>query len=220
MESGIWREFEGQPDLLGVQPFRVTHALQMSAKTIYLLSAESKSIRSFSITSMSFSELSHLELPPEMDNLFATLQAKTGVHYLFDNKGDVYLLNGPEQSIGKKCSLLEPRRKFSIALSPCASFIYAIGGVSLQGTYLSTVERYDLESDRWDCIQSLAEPLVDSVAVTMPDGIYLFGGTQERGSCVSQQVSRFDTVTNRAQKVCQMRIARSGFTACSSSKCD
>ena len=72
-----------------------------------------------------------------------------------------------------------PRQNFSIALSPCTCFIFAFGGTDMAGDPLQTVERYDIAQNTWSNIARLGYLLSESVAVTMPDGIYLLGGSNE-----------------------------------------
>lgn len=49
----------------------------------------------------------------------------------------------------------------------------------MAGDPLQTVERYDIAQNTWSNIARLGYLLSESVAVTMPDGIYLLGGSNE-----------------------------------------
>ena len=61
--------------------------------------------------------------------------------------------------------------------------------------------------------------LSTTVAITMPDGIYILGGQNKAGQSL-KQVQRFDTKNHSLHQVASMRVARSDFRACSSSSCD
>ena len=61
--------FDGDPDKLGQESFKVSHALLMPAQMIYLLAADRKQIRVFSIVQMQFSWLDSVELPEEMGRI-------------------------------------------------------------------------------------------------------------------------------------------------------
>ena len=107
-----------------------------------------------------------------------------------------------------------PRVNFSWALSPSGAYVYVFGGVSLAGDILQSVERYSITEDSWEILSTVLDcALVDSVAVTMPDGIYLLGGSSSLAATdsASRKVLRFDLEEHKTQSMCEMRVARSAF---------
>ena len=81
--------------------------------------------------------------------------------------------------------MLEAREEFSLALSPCKQFVYAIGGLNSV-----SIEKYTIATDSWQMVRMrLEHPLAACAVATMPDGIYLMGGSSE--SHDNSQQSRY-----------------------------
>ena len=140
---------------------------------------------------------------------------------LFDSAGQTFLIS--RQSVEPRNTLPVARLAMCAALSPCGAFIYAIGGLNpSNGDYITTNDRYSIQSDTWHMNISVCDPLVDAVAVTMPDGIYLLGGTipEQMPGATSKQVLRLETTTGQMHRLNDMQVARSAFTACSSGNCE
>lgn len=70
--------------------------------------------------------------------------------------------------------MVEARKDFSLALSPCQQFVFAISGINSV-----SIERYTISGDVWETLGISVERPISSCAVaTMPDGIYLIGGQE------------------------------------------
>jgi hypothetical protein len=85
---------------------------------------------------------------------------------------------------GKWCrtsSMNEPRRDFQAVV--IGKYIYAIGGRN-GSEPLCTVERYDLEKERWEMVQSLPSPRYGHSAFTINNKICVVGGSNTINSIV------------------------------------
>ena len=106
--------------------------------------------------------------------------------------------------------MLTSRSNFSLAVSPCSSYVYVFGGKDRDNDNLISgkVEYYNISQDQWYYMSAhiyLLPQLVDPVTITMPDGIYILGGYQDLNytggehdkTCLTgqsqKQVFRFDT---------------------------
>ena len=139
-------------------------------------------VKSLDIADMRINRFDGLELPDEMHELVTTVKVSKGKHMLFDSAGHTYFICTAAHErwrVERRASLPAARLAFCAALSPCGTFVYALGGLSPGGDFVNTIVRYSFESDSWQTITGVQfQPFVDAVAVTMPDGIYLLGGTE------------------------------------------
>ena len=111
------------------------------------------------------------------------------MYLLFDDRGQVFRLDGISNTVEQNSTMNEARKDYCCDISPCRAYIYVFGGLSIhESTCLRTVERYTIEQNIWETVASLSCPLINSVAVTMPNGIYLLGG-QRIAHNVSSQTS-------------------------------
>jgi len=94
--------------------------------------------------------------------------------------------------------------------------IYAIGGYGgTDNQCLSSAERYDPVTGKWEVIAPLNEPRRALAAVALPDGIYAIGGYN--GKDYIKTVERFDMTTNEWYTVKSMNSARCTLAAVASS---
>ena len=82
--------------------------------------------------------------------------------------------------------MLEARKDFSLALSPCQQFVFAISGVNSV-----SIERYTITGNVWETLNiSIERPISSCAVATMPDGIYLIGGHEQSPTTDERQLSR------------------------------
>ena len=96
----------------------------------------------------------------------------------------------------------ESREEFSLALSPCKNFVFALGGFSQSAnTCLRTIEKYTILTNTWQTLNSqLDTPLKSTAVATMPDGIYLIGGFNWASKTFSKRVIRL-TLSNYSDEI-------------------
>ena len=96
--------------------------------------------------------------------------------------------------------------------------IYAIGGYGGgDNTCLSTAERFDFKTGKWEMITPMKEPRRALSAVALPDGIYAIGGYN--GKEYISTVEKFDFFTNEWVTVKRMKKARCTLSAVASTDC-
>lgn len=92
--------------------------------------------------------------------------------------------------------MLNRRDELACCLGP-DNKIYAIGGYggSANASCLSTVERFDPLTNKWEMVAPMNEGRRALAAVAMPDGIYAIGGYN--GKDYIDSVERYDLVKDR-----------------------
>lgn len=96
--------------------------------------------------------------------------------------------------------------------------IYAIGGYGGgDNACLSSAERYDPMTGKWELIAPMKEARRALTAVALPDGIYAIGGYN--GKDYINSVERYNCMTNEWTHVKPMKFARCTLAAVASSDC-
>jgi N-acetylneuraminic acid mutarotase len=108
--------------------------------------------------------------------------------------------------------MLNRRDELACCLGP-DNKIYAIGGYggSANASCLSTVERYDPLSNKWELVAPMNEGRRALAAVAMPDGIYAIGGYN--GKDYIDSVERYDLMTNRWSLVTKLTSPKCTMSA-------
>ncbi|XP_077292349.1 kelch-like protein 23 [Arctopsyche grandis] len=89
--------------------------------------------------------------------------------------------------------------------------IYVFGGHSASRDYLSSVEVYDPNANRWTELSPMKWKRSYFTAVVVNDSIYCIGGVY--GLFCIGQVEKFDPSSNRWTEVSNMPVKDSGFQA-------
>ena len=93
--------------------------------------------------------------------------------------------------------------------------IYAIGGYGGgDNSCLSSAERFDSHTGKWELIASMNEPRRALTAVALPDGIYAIGGYN--GKDYINTVEKYDFMANKWVTVRPMKRARCTLSAVAS----
>jgi hypothetical protein len=71
------------------------------------------------------------------------------------------------------------QRRYAHGLCFKNEYIYSLGGLEHSHSNLSTCERYNMISDKWEYITSLSEPRYSMTAIIMNNYIYMFGGYED-----------------------------------------
>src|SRR6266436_355481 len=79
------------------------------------------------------------------------------------------------------------------------------------GPYLTTVEKYDIDTDTWSAVAQLPSARSDLAAVAHGGKIYVFGGCSSTG--VTNEVDMYDPQTNTWTTLHQMTTARASLVA-------
>jgi influenza virus NS1A-binding protein len=96
--------------------------------------------------------------------------------------------------------------------------IYAIGGYGGgDNACLSSAERYDTDTGKWELIAPMKEARRALTAVALPDGIYAIGGYN--GKEYINSVERYDPINNEWVTVKSMKHARCTLAAVASTDC-
>src|SRR6266851_5606424 len=87
------------------------------------------------------------------------------------------------------------------------------GGPCSGGPYLTTVEKYDIDTDTWSAVAQLPTPRSDLAAVAHGGKIFVFGGCNSTG--VTGEVDMYDPQTNTwtTTGLMPMSTARASFVA-------
>jgi len=85
------------------------------------------------------------------------------------------------------------------------------GGPCSGGPYLTTVEKYDIDTDTWSPVAQLPSARSDLAAVAHGGKIYVFGGCSSTG--VTNEVDMYDPQTNTWTTLHQMTTARASLVA-------
>src|SRR5712692_4872197 len=87
------------------------------------------------------------------------------------------------------------------------------GGPCSGGPYLTTVEKYDVDTNTWSTVAQLPTPRYDLAAVAHGGKIYVFGGCNSTG--VTGEVDMYDPQTNTwtTTGLMPMSTARASFVA-------
>ena len=151
---------------------------------------------------------------------FATVHLAKST-YLVCGGGQSYILDGLKNTVVRKSDSNVARESFSLALSPCKRYVFAIGGVDSHDKSLlvASVERYTIETDSWETVTHLDAPLVGMSVATLPDGIYILGGFDPARQVCSKRVIRLDPQSLSLEEMTEMRMARSNFTASTAASC-
>lgn len=107
------------------------------------------------------------------------------------------------------------REEHGFTLGPDGKF-YAIGGFNGK-TCLSSVERYDPITNKWESIANLNTQRRSLSSVALPDGVYALGGYN--GEKYLTSVEKYDIKKNEWIVVQPMNHARCTMAAISSSDC-
>lgn len=83
-----------------------------------------------------------------------------------------------------------------LSLVVAENFIYAIGGQCEQTT-LATVERYNIKTNVWAAVRSMAFPRAAAAATILNNNIYVIGGSTQCNSCETATVERLNFQTER-----------------------
>ena len=96
--------------------------------------------------------------------------------------------------------------------------IYAIGGYGGgDNACLTSAERYDPDTGKWEIIAPMKEARRALSAVALPDGIYAIGGYN--GKDYIRTVERYDIFTNEWMQVPSMNTPRCTLSAVASQDC-
>ena len=96
--------------------------------------------------------------------------------------------------------------------------IYAIGGYGGgDNACLSSAERYDPLTGKWELIASMKEARRALAAVALPDGIYAIGGYN--GKEYINTVEKYDFFTNEWTTIKPMNTPRCTLAAVASTDC-
>src|SRR5712691_6756482 len=85
------------------------------------------------------------------------------------------------------------------------------GGPCSGGPYLTTVEKYDIDTNTWSTVASLPNPRSDLAAVAHGGKIYVFGGCSSTG--VTKEVDMYDPQTNTWTPLTIMLTGRASLVA-------
>src|SRR5216684_857917 len=85
------------------------------------------------------------------------------------------------------------------------------GGPCSGGPYLTTVEKYDVDTNTWSTVAQLPTPRSDLAAVAHGGKIYVFGGCSSTG--VTGEVDMYDPQTNTWTPLQSMTIGRASLVA-------
>jgi len=102
-------------------------------------------------------------------------------------------------------SLSTARR--NLAAAEAGGFIYAIGGKDSGGNVLSSVEKYDADTDTWSTVASLSTARFRLAAAEAGGFIYAIGGL-DSGSNVLSSVEEYDANTDTWSTVASLSTAR------------
>lgn len=126
----------------------------------------------------------------------------------------VYMLDKEQKKWITKCSMQEPRARFSAAV--VGDYIYAVGGFNTRR--LRSVERYDPVSDTWRHIESMDKERSHFQCVVHQNKIYCMGGKSysrfEGGARkVLSSCEVYDPETDRWTYIAPMKQVRCLFGA-------
>jgi N-acetylneuraminic acid mutarotase len=96
------------------------------------------------------------------------------------------------------------------ASAAMGNYIYVLGGRTLNGVILNTVERFDINTQMWDTtIASFGAPRMNAAAIVHDGDIYLTGGSTQSSEAI-KQCEIYDPVQNSWQPAQDMRKEREG----------
>lgn len=126
----------------------------------------------------------------------------------------VYMLDNDEKKWVTKCSMQEPRARFSSAV--VGDYIYAVGGFNT--LRLRSVERYDPISDTWRYVESMDKERSHFKCVVHQNKIYSMGGksySRYQGGArkVLSSCEMYDPDTDRWTYIAPMAQCRCLFGA-------
>ena len=108
-----------------------------------------------------------------------------------------------------------PTARYQVATSVVDGIIYAIGGITVRGQLLSTVEAYDPVTDTWSRKTEMPTPR-QALSTSMVDGkIYAIGGVgaqSEFAPVFTSTVEAYDPVTDTWTKKADMPATRAGLS--------
>lgn len=145
--------------------------------------------------------------------------------------GNVYTLGGRDGSHMTMLNRYTPATDTWATLAPMSTGrdglgaavvgggIYAIGGRDTgggpcSGTFLASVERYDVLTNTWASVAPLPTPTSDAGAISSGGKIYVFGGCVVNSAgavVVTHNVEIYDPTTNTWSSGSPMPTARAGF---------
>lgn len=93
-------------------------------------------------------------------------------------------------------------------------YIYVMGGATINGNVLNTVERYDPVNEIWDeaVVAPFDIPRVDATSMVLGGKIYLIGGQDEEGKALDK-VEEYDPASNIWTELSETREKRRGAVA-------
>lgn len=93
-------------------------------------------------------------------------------------------------------------------------YIYVLGGKTINGTILNTVERFDPSTNTWDnsSVAPFDRPRYDAAASVMNNSIYIIGGRDDENE-VLKKVEVYHVTSNSWDEIQQMDNHREGHVA-------
>ena len=117
----------------------------------------------------------------------------------------------PFPILQEMAALQTPRSELGLSLLD--GFIYAIGGWE-GSARLSTVERYDMETNSWSFVEPMKLAVTSPAVVAHNGSIFVCGGAILEDGDGIDVVQRYDTSTGVWKELAKMLIPRSGSAAC------
>jgi len=162
------------------------------------------------------SSVEKLDLTKEESTMLSiTLQVERWLHCVVSKDDWLYIIGGqsgdrvlnsceainPTTSERQKIfSMRSPRKQFAaVYLNDC---IYAIGGMSRNGKYLSTVECFNFKKKSWSFVSSMHKPRCGHSAFVVDGKIYVFGGVD------ANSVEMYDPKKRSWAMQCEFEIPR------------
>ena len=129
------------------------------------------------------------KLPTSIGYRYSVCQIASGLMITSDN-GECWLFDTTANTWTKTANLITPRyRHNSIALNHS---VYVLGGRTLQGALLASVERFDTKLQHWTVAPDMPKALYHVIATVYDSDIYIMGG-HGAWNVVSRDVHRYDT---------------------------
>lgn len=162
------------------------------------------------------SSVEKLDLCNEESSLLSTtLQVERWLHCVVSKDSWLYIIGGqsgdrvlnsceainPSTSERQKIfSMRSPRKQFAaVYLNDC---IYAMGGISRNGKYLSTVECFSFKKKSWQFVSSMHKPRCGHSAFVVNKKIYVVGGVD------ANSVEMYDPQKRSWAIQCEFEIPR------------
>ena len=162
------------------------------------------------------SSIEKLDLTSEESSLLSiTLQVERWLHCVVSKDNWLYILGGQSgDRVLNSCEAINPftagRQKIFSMRSPRKQFaavylndcIYAIGGMSRNNKYLSTVECFSFKKKSWQFVSSMHKPRCGHCAYVVDGKIYVVGGVE------ANSVEMYDPKKRSWSMQCEFEIPR------------